>query len=352
MGAGPSLRDLDARAREIFKVIVESYLDTGEPIGSRNLAMSLTQGLSPASVRNVMSDLEMLGLIYAPHTSAGRLPTQLGLRFFVDALLEVGDLTSDERSSIETELTAGGQQRSVEDVLSSASSLLSGLSHGAGLVLTSKANARLKQIEFIPLDPGKALIILVAEDGTVENRVVPLPADLPVSALTTATNYLNARIAGRTLRELKHELNNLSSDIKKELDELTQKVISQGLADWTGEDRENLIVRGRSNLLEDVRAGEDMERLRLLFVDFERKKELIELLGLADKAEGVRIFIGSENRLFSLSGSSLVTTTYRDEARNVVGVLGVIGPTRLNYGRIIPMVDYTAKVVSRILSQR
>lgn len=347
----PSVKDLDQRARDIFRTIVESYLETGEPIGSRNLSRSLRESLSPASVRNVMSDLEMLGLIYSPHTSAGRLPTELGLRFFVDALLKVGDLTQDERGSIDAQLAGGKSAQSVDDVLAQASNLLSGLSHGAGLVLTSKANARLKQIEFIPLDPGKALIILVSEDGTVENRVMPLPVDMPVSALNTATNYLNARIAGKSLSQVKTELDHLKDDIKKELDELTQKVISEGLADWTGGDQANLIIRGRANLLEDVSAAEDLERLRLLFDDFERKKELIELLGLADNAEGVRIFIGSENRLFSLSGSSLVTAAYRDEQQRIVGVLGVIGPTRLNYARIIPMVDYTAKVVSRLLSK-
>ena len=351
LGTTPSLRDLDQRARDIFRSIVESYLDTGEPIGSRNLSRSLRETLSPASVRNVMSDLEMLGLIYAPHTSAGRLPTELGLRFFVDALLQVGDLTHDERTGIETELVGGSKSQSVEDVLSKASNLLSGLSHGAGLVLTSKANVRLKQIDFIPLDPGKALIILVSEDGTVENRIVGLPRDMPVSALTTATNYLNARIAGKTIGEVRTELDRLKDDIKRELDELTQKVIAEGLADLAGEEQSNLIVRGHANLLEDVKAVEELERLRLLFDDFERKKEIIELLGLADKADGVRIFIGSENRLFSLSGSSLVTAAYRDENQRIVGVLGVIGPTRLNYARIIPMVDYTAKVVSRLLSK-
>ena len=346
------LRDLDERSREIFRSIVESYLETGEPVGSRNIARMLPVSLSPASVRNVMADLEHLGLVYAPHTSAGRLPTDIGLRFFVDALLEIGDLSREERGQIEAHVKAGREDRNVEQVLTEASQMLSGLSRGAGVVLTHKTDKRLKQIEFVRLEPKKALAVLVGEDGSVENRLLELPADMPTSALTEAANYLNAHINSKTLEEVRATLVAQKEVRKAELDELTSKIVDAGLATWAGEGegtQDTLIVRGRSNLLEDRSALEDMERIRLLFDDLESKGELIQLLGLAEKGDGVRIFIGSENKLFSLSGSSLIVAPYRDKDQRIVGALGVIGPTRLNYARIIPMVDYTAKVVGRML---
>ncbi|MBX6426269.1 MAG: heat-inducible transcriptional repressor HrcA [Variibacter sp.] len=343
------LAQLNERSREIFRQIVESYLATGEPVGSRNLSRIISMSLSPASVRNVMSDLEQLGLIYAPHTSAGRLPTELGLRFFVDALLEIGDLTESERREMEARIAASG--KSVEAVLDEASTMLSGLTRAAGIVLTAKVNARLKHIEFVRLEPERALVVLVSEDGQVENRVFNVPKDLPTSSLTEAANFLNARIRGRTLAEAKADLEKALEADRAKLDQLTQRIIEAGLASWSGGEREDrkLIVRGHANLLEDLRALEDLERVRLLFDDLETKKGVIDLLGRAEQAEGVRIFIGSENNLFSLSGSSTIVAPYRDSAGRIIGVIGVIGPTRLNYARIIPMVDYTARLVSRVL---
>jgi heat-inducible transcriptional repressor len=345
------LAQLNERSREIFRQIVESYLATGEPVGSRNISRLISVPLSPASVRNVMADLEHLGLIYAPHTSAGRLPTELGLRFFVDALMQVGDLTEPERQSIQAQLSSVGRAQSVEAALGDALTRLSGLTRAAAVVLTAKSNVRLKHIEFVRLEPERALVILVAEDGQVENRVLTLPAGVPPSALTEAANFLNARIRGRTLAEARLELENLLAQDKAELDQLTQKVISAGIASWSGGDGEDrqLIVRGHANLLEDLHALEDLERVRLLFGDLETKREVVDLLGRAERADGVRIFIGSENKLFSLSGSSTIIAPYSDGAGHIVGVLGVIGPTRLNYARVIPMVDYTARVISQML---
>jgi heat-inducible transcriptional repressor len=341
---------LNERSREIFRQIVESYLATGEPVGSRNLSRILPMALSPASVRNVMSDLEQLGLVYAPHISAGRLPTEVGLRFFVDALMQIGDLSETDRKTIEAQVA--GQSKSFEEVLTEASGLLSGLSRAAGVVLTAKSNQRLKHIEFVRLEPERALVVLVAEDGQVENRVLNIPAGLPTSALIEAANYLNARVRGRTLDEVKSEIERRLTEGQAELDELTQKIVAAGLASWSGGERDErkLIVRGQAHLLEDLKALADLERVRLLFDDLETRREVIDLLGRAEQAEGVRIFIGSENNLFSLSGSSTIVAPYHDASGQIVGVLGVIGPTRLNYARIVPMVDYTAKMVSKLLA--
>jgi heat-inducible transcriptional repressor len=347
-----SLAALNERSREIFRQIVESYLATGEPVGSRNLSRLLPITLSPASVRNVMSDLEQLGLIYAPHTSAGRLPTEIGLRFFVDALMQIGDLSDQDRRSIEAQVAGAHTAKSMEAVLTEASQMLSGLTRSAGVVLTAKTNVRLKHIEFVRLEPERALAVLVAEDGQVENRVLNVPPGLPGSSLTEAANFLNARIRGKTLADLLAEIEKAVAAGQAELDQLTQKVIATGLASWSGGDSEErqLIVRGHANLLEDLRALEDLERIRSLFDALETKRGVIDLLGRAERADGVRIFIGSENKLFSLSGSSTIVAPYRDGKGRIVGVIGVIGPTRLNYARVIPMVDYTARVVSRLLA--
>src|SRR3984893_11635128 len=317
-----TLAQLNERSRDIFRQIVESYLATGEPVGSRNISRLITTPLSPASVRNVMSDLEQLGLVYAPHISAGRLPTELGLRFFVDALMEIGDLGEADRREMEAKVAAAG--KSMDAVLNEASGMLSGLTRAAGVVLAAKSNVRLKHIEFVRLEPERALVILVSEAGQAENRIIAVPAGLPAAALTAD---------------------------KAELDHLTQKIVSAGLASWSGgeTDERKLIVRGAAHLLDDLKAVEDLERVRLLFDDLETKRGVIDLLGRAESAEGARIFIGSENKLFSLSGSSTIVAPYRDGAGRIVGVIGVIGPTRLNYARVIPMVDYTAKVVSNLI---
>ena len=348
----PVLQTLDMRSRDIFRRIVESYLRDGEPVGSRSLSRILPSSLSPATIRNVMSDLEHLGLIYAPHVSAGRLPTQTGLRFFVDAFMELGDLSDEERRSIEAQVKASGSGASLDHMLTEASQMLSGMSRGAGLVLAAKNEAALKHIEFIQLEPGKALTVLVSQNGDVENRVVDLPAGVTVSQLHEASNFLNAHIRGRTLAEAKAEIARLKEETRLALDALSQDLIEKGLAVWAGTEGglpARLIVRGRANLLENITEQADLELLRRLFEDMETQEGLIQLLDMAEQGSGVRIFIGSENKLFSLSGSSLIVAPYRDKDARVVGALGVIGPTRLNYARIVPMVDYTAQLVSRML---
>ncbi len=349
--AGPAAGALDERSGEIFRRIVESYLDSGEPLGSRSLSRLLPMSLSPASVRNVMSDLEDLGLIYSPHISAGRLPTQLGLRFFVDAFMQVGDLSSEDRREIEKQINPKGG-RAVNSLLNEASRMLSGISHGAGLVIAAKNNPVLRHVEFMRLGPTKALAVLVGEHDQVENRIIELQAGTTSSQLTEAANFLNAHLAGHTLDEVRHEVEKIRTSIRSELDTLSQALVERGLAIWAGSDGEDspaqLIIRGRSNLIGGIDDAADLERLRLLFDDLEKKESLIDILNLAEDGPGVRIFIGSENKLFSLSGSSLIVAPYRDSDENIIGAVGVIGPTRLNYSRIVPMVDYTAQLISRL----
>jgi len=299
-----------------------------------------------------MSDLEHLGLIYSPHTSAGRMPTELGLRYFVDGFMEIGDLTSEERANIENKVKAVVPGQSVDQVLSEASKMLSGLSMGAGMVITGKKDERLKHIEFVRLEPSKALVVMVSDNGSVENRIIDLPVGMSISSLHEASNFLNTHVAGRTLSEARLEIGKRHQQAKQELDSLAETLVEQGLATWAGASASQplqLIVRGRANLLGEMSSDADLERLRQLFDELESKHGLMQLLDMTEQGEGVSIFIGSENKLFSLTGSSVIVAPYRDGNQRIIGAVGVIGPTRLNYARVIPMVDYTAQVVSRIL---
>mgnify|MGYP001016392606 CR=1 FL=1 len=347
------LSTLDARAREIFREIVESYLTTGEPVGSRTLSKLGGVGLSAASIRNTMADLAALGLLEAPHAMAGRRPTQVGLRFFVDSLLQLGDLPDDEKRDIDARIGTAGA--SPQEVLGAASELLSGLAGGAGLVVTPEREAPVRHAEIVPIGADQALLVLVFEDNQVENRILRLPPGMPPGALTEAANYLNARFKGKTLAEARVAAGDALNRDRAALDQAAAKLIESGLVEWSGEDPtygRSLIVRGRGNLLKDQQAVADLERARQLFDDLEKTRELIHVLDLAREGDAVRVFIGSENALFSLSGSSLIVAPYMNAERRVVGALGVIGPTRLNYARVIPVVDYTARVVGRLLDAR
>jgi len=343
-----SLTDLDARSREVFQRLVESFMETGAPVGSRTLSRQMSVNLSPATIRNVMADLEHEGLLYAPHTSAGRLPTEVGLRMFVNGLLEVGSVDTEERAQIETQCQSAG--RSLETMLEEAIGMLSGLSRCAGLVVAPKTDASIKHIEFVHLGPGRALVVLVAANGVVENRVVEVPRGLPPSALVEASNYLNARLAQRTLDEARETiLAELDSD-RSLLDVLSRKVVAAGLATWS-DDRTGgaLIVRGQSHLLQDVSAAQDLETIRALFEALEAKEQVLRMLDLVNGGEGVQIFIGAENDLFTLAGCSMIVAPYQNSRREIVGAIGVVGPTRINYRRIVPLVDYTAKVIGRLI---
>ena len=339
---------LDERSRTIFRLIVDGYLGDGEPTGSRTLSRKLAAGsasLSPATIRNVMSDLEHLGLIYAPHVSAGRLPTERGLRFFVDTLMETSPLDAPTRGQLESVR----DDPSLEARIERASGLLGSVAGGAGLVLASKGDAPLRHIDFVRLDAERALVVLVNDKNEVENRVIDLPPGIVPSQLTEAANLLNASLAGRTLAEARRDVETIRARTKRELDGVARDLVERGLAVWADDASgavPQLVVRGRSNLIGDARDAENVERLRRLFDDLETKDGIIRLLDLAESGEGVRIFIGSENKLFSLSGSSLVVAPYLDEERRIVGAVGVIGPTRLNYARIVPVIDYTARLLS------
>ncbi|PHS37102.1 MAG: heat-inducible transcriptional repressor HrcA [Robiginitomaculum sp.] len=357
-----SLLDLDARARAVFKDIVESYLETGEPVGSRTLAQrgGSEPGLSAASIRNTMADLAALGLLSSAHISAGRMPTHQGLRLFVDGLLEIGDLSKGERKSIDAQLA--GRDMRLETVLEKASQSLAGLAGGAGLVLAPAQSdvkaGYLRHVEFVGLDAGQALAVLVYADGHVENRIMDVPAGLVPAALERAGNFLSARLKGKRLSQTRDDILVEIETGKAALEASAAGLVKQGIAEWSGSlgksgekiaQKRSLIVRGRARLLDNPGAQSDLERIRLIFEDLERKEELIALLDEAQRAKGVRIFIGAENPLFSLSGSSVVVAPYKDSEQNIIGALGVIGPTRLNYARVIPMVDYTASVIGRLL---
>ena len=350
--ADAMITELNNRSREIFRLIVDAYVEAGEPIGSRSIARQLGMKLSPATVRNVMSDLEEAGLLYAPHTSAGRLPTDAGLRMFVNGLLEVGNLSSRERDDIKGQFA--GSSTSLEGMLEQATETLSGLTGCASLVLAPKTESPLKHIEFVSLSPGRALVVLVAENGIVENRIIQTPEQLSPSTLVQASNFLSARLVGRTLAETYDEIIAELEKNHAELDALTQRVVESGIATWGGDADDkllngSLIVRGQANLLEDINALNDLEHIRKLFETLETKNEMLKLLSLTDTAEGVQIFIGAENQLFNMAGVSVVVDSFQSNSEQILGAIGVIGPTRMNYARIIPMVDYTAKLIGRLI---
>lgn len=346
-----SIPQLNSRSSEILRQIIDGYLMTGEPVGSRTVSRNTDLNLSPATIRNVMADLQDAGLLFSPHTSAGRIPTEAGLRLFVDGLLEVGRLTEDERKEIEVQCAAQG--RSMQQTLNEASRVLSGLSNCAGLVVAPKADSPLRHIEFVSLAPGRALVVLVTEDGGVENRIVEVPLGMPSSAMVEATNFLSARMVGKTIGEAKRQIAAELEAHRRDLDDLTQKLVEAGLATASGEGGDGaegaLIVSGTERLLADVQAVEDLDRVRSLYGALETKESWIKLLDAARDGEGVQIFIGAENELFSVAGCSVVVAPYRNSEQEIVGAVGVIGPTRINYARIIPVVDYTAQVVGRLM---
>jgi heat-inducible transcriptional repressor len=346
------LSEMNDRSREVFRRVVEGYLVSGDPVGSRTLTRSMTERLSAATIRNVMQDLELLGLLDSPHISAGRIPTQLGLRMFVDGLLEVGVVAAEDRQLMDAAATSGDQD--VAALLDHVGATLSGITRGASVVLAPKQEAPIRHIEFVSLAADRVLVVLVFANGHVENRIFTPPPGQTPSSMREAANFLNALAEGKTLSDLRSSVGVDIARRRQEIDSLARALVESGIALWdnTDEHAERLIVRGRSNLLENAAESQDIDRIRSLFDDLERKRDIADFLELTETGEGVRIFIGSENKLFSLSGSSLVVSPYMNADRKIIGAVGVIGPTRLNYGRIVPIVDYTAQLVGRLLTER
>ncbi|MEX0971452.1 MAG: heat-inducible transcriptional repressor HrcA [Paracoccaceae bacterium] len=346
------LSDMTARSREVFRLVVESYLASGEPVGSRTLSRSLSEGVSAATIRNTMQDLELLGLLNAPHTSAGRIPTELGLRLFVDGIMEFDTVPLPDRAELDRSID--GNESDLTGAIERAGAMLSGLTRGASLVMAPKLEAPIKHLEFVSLSPERALVVLVTADGQVENRLMTPPPGMTPSAMRQAANFLNAVLEGHTLSEARSIVSREITKNRAELDTLSQNLIKSGLAVWADDlgKGSRLVVRGRANLLEDSASAADLERIRQLFDDLEQKRDLEQLLSLTEGSAGVRIFIGSENKLFSLSGSALVVSPYMNAERKIVGAVGVIGPTRLNYARIVPIVDYTAQLMGRLVNSR
>ncbi len=339
---------LNQRSVEIFKHIVDAYVATGEPVSSHRLVEQLGLNLSSATIRNVMARLEEAGLLYSPHTSAGRLPTEAGLRFFVDGILEIGDLSTQERLSIEEDCAKKGY--SLEQALTKVSKTLSGLSECAGLVIAPKIETTLKHIEFLYLEPGRALVIMIADDNTVENRIISLPLGLPPSVLIEAANYLNARLQGGSLDQVKSQIHKELLNHQTDLDHAARHLVEEGLANWVKlEEASSLIIHGQSNLLKNINHVRDLEKIKDIFTLLETKESLLNLVEAAIDGDGVQIFIGAENDLFRLAGCSLVIAPYKNATGEIIGSLGVIGPSRINYRRIIPMVDYTAKIISNFM---
>ena len=338
--------ELTDRMRDIFGLVVEAYLERGLPIGSKALAGSIS--LSPASIRNVMQELEERGLLTHPHTSAGRIPTESGLRLFVDGIMQAAAPNPSERREIERQIV---RDQPIEDALAAASAALSGLSHAAGVVLAPKREPTLKQLSFVPLSDTRALAVLVGTDGSVENRIVSLDGGTSAAALTEVSNFVNARLSGLTLAAAEERLRAEIRERKEAIDAAAAELVASGLADWSQDHarRPVLIVRGQANLI-DPSAADDLERVRRLLGELEDTQEIARLLESARDAPGCRIFIGSENRMFALSGSSVIAAPYRGSEGQVVGVVGVIGPTRLNYARVVPMVDFTAKALTRLMA--
>jgi heat-inducible transcriptional repressor len=342
----PPVSELTERARAIFRLVVEGYIDSGHPVGSKTLAEAGIN-LSPASIRSVLSELELLGLLAAPHTSAGRMPTELGLRLFVDGMMQVAEPSAGERAEIERRLAQPGP---IEAALEATSAVLSEISGAAGMVMVPRREPRLAQMSIVPLDNSRALAVLVGADGSIENRVLAVPPGTSMSALQEASNFITARLAGRTLAESARAMQAEIASGRSALDSASRDLVERGLAVWSEDAarRPVLIVRGQANLLDET-ALHDVERVRSLIDDLESKQSVAELLDSAREAEATRIFIGSENRLFALSGSSVIAAPYRDREGRVVGVLGVIGPTRLNYARVVPMVDFTARSLGKYI---
>jgi heat-inducible transcriptional repressor len=341
---------LDRRSQRIFQLIVDSYIESGEPIGSSTLSRRLSESLSPATIRNIMAHLEKVGLLYSPHTSAGRLPTEQGLKLYVQGLLDIGPISDIDKQILESKLEF--QNRSFDEVLNEAITTLTGLSQCTGIVMAPTYNSPLKHVEFIYLSKGQALIVMVSKEGMIENRIISIPEDMTPSHLVEAGNYLSSRLIGRTLDEAKTLIADELEFEKNQLHTLAKQIVSEGLALWgTTENLPTLIVKGQSNLLNVARTADDVSHIQRLFESLETKEGILELLDSAKQGEGVQVFMGANSPLFHLSGCSMIVAPYKNSQHDVIGAIGVLGPARQNYGRIIPMVNYAVQLIEKFLKK-
>jgi heat-inducible transcriptional repressor len=341
---------LDRRSQRIFQLIVDSYMESGEPVGSSTLSRRLSESLSPATIRNIMAHLEKVGLLYSPHTSAGRLPTEQGLKLYVQGLLDIGPISEIDKQILEAKLNF--QNRSFDEVLNEAITTLTGLSQCTGIVTAPTYNSPLKHVEFIYLSQGQALVVMVSNEGMIENRIMAIPEDMTPAHLVEAGNYLSAKLIGKTLDEAKALITKELEFEKDQLHAIAKQVVEKGLATWgASENLPTLIVKGQSNLLNVARTADDVSHIQRLFESLETKAGILELLDSAKQGEGVQVFMGANSPLFHLSGCSMIVAPYKNSQHDVVGAIGVLGPARQNYGRIIPMVNYAAQLIEKFLKK-
>ena len=342
--------DLDDKKKIVLNQIIDSYLIDGAPVGSKTLSNKSEEMASSSSLRNIMSQLEVMGLIYSPHVSSGRLPTEKGLRLYVDNLLAFQTIYNENDNLFLKDLNNAGQ-RGPKELLSEASASLSGMSSHAGIVVVPKTEKDLKHIEFVRLSKEKALVVLIDSIGSVENRIITIDEGTPDMTFEMAGNYLNSKINGQNIDELRTKINLDIKKRKNEIDSLAAGLISKGLAIWANDHSDSsLIIHGHDKLLDDVQAIEDLEKIKSLFSTLGNQELSIQLLEDIASASGVKIFIGSENRLFEGTGCSLIIAPIQTYEQKVFGALGVIGPKRMNYSKIISMVDYTSQIVSKLLN--
>jgi len=341
--------ELSDRSKQIFKGVIESYLDSGEPVGSEALSKKLGINISTSTIRSIMANLQKEGLLFAPHISAGRLPTDKGMRYFVDGVLEFGRLSKSERETIKNQCRSKGI--SFEDVLDEASKILSSLSNCAGFVVAPKYQNKIKHIEFIRLSSNQIMSIVANENGLVENRILDSNNSYSENTLKQVSNYLNSKFSGKTIDEIKKIISNEIENSQLELNTLSKKLVKEGIIELVpNSEAPYIFLHGQSSLLEDNIVTKDLDQMRNIFDDIENKSNFLSVLESTNKGKGVQIYIGAQNFLFNHSGLSMIMAPYINNEQKIIGAIGVLGPMRINYARIVPLVDYTSKVIGRILS--
>jgi len=340
--------ELSDRSKQIFKSVVETYLETGSPSGSETILKKGGVNLSSSSIRLILANLQKEGLLFAQHTSAGRLPTDKGIRFFVDGLLEFGRLTQDERDNIKQQCLAKGT--SFQEVLDEASKVISGLSSHTCIVVAPKNQNSIKHIEFIRLNSSQVMSIIASANGQIENRIIDDGGVYTDNILREISNYLNAKYLNKSIGEIKRNIQLEINNSKGRLEVLSQNLVQKGILEIApNSENPYIFLHGQSNLLEDEIISKDLDQIRKLFDEIENKTNFLEILENTNSAKGVQIFIGSQNFLFKHSGLSMIMAPYKDKDQKIIGAIGVMGPTRLNYAKIVPLVDYTSKIIGKVL---